>query len=69
MKTLKASLIYIQIEFKTDGTKNMKNKKDFTGRFVRPCHVIGMGLVSCGLKAKTATVEKRYNRSNQFRDR
>ena len=43
-----------QIEFKTDGTKNMKNKKGFLQGAL--CGALAMllaaGLVSCGLKAK-----------------
>ena len=45
-----------QIEFKTDGTKNMKNKKGFLQGAL--CGALAMllavGLVSCGLKAKNS---------------
>ena len=45
-----------QIEFKTDGTKNMKNKKGFLQGAL--CGALAMllaaGLISCGLKAKNS---------------
>lgn len=45
-----------QIEFKTDGTKNMKNKKGFLQGAL--CGALAMllaaGLVSCGLKVKNS---------------
>ena len=46
-----------QIEFKTDGTKNMKNKKGFLQGAL--CGALAMllaaGLVSCGLKVNSGS--------------
>ena len=51
-----------QIEFKTDGTKNMKNKKGFLQGAL--CGALAMllaaGLVSCGLKAKNSNSGEKY---------